>query len=146
MCKRGGGESSEYVERRLGRKSDFAHSKSVHETQTTEGESEQAVSLMTPQEITELSENEILVVHRNLKPFRAKRMNWLNYPSLKRLGAIPPPEAKPLPPPPAIEPITGKPAIKTEFVDIDEMSSRHSSRYLGKEEMQDQQEEEQTEE
>ena len=42
-------ESSEYVERRLGRKSDFAHSKSVHETQTTEGESEQAVSLMTPQ-------------------------------------------------------------------------------------------------
>src|SRR3954451_25101652 len=92
-------ETSEYVERRLGRTSDFAHSTSVHDDQTTESESEQAVSLLSPQEVAELSETEILCVHRNLKPFRARRMDWREYEELKQLTTIPPPPLQALPAP-----------------------------------------------
>src|SRR5918912_4597263 len=84
-------ETSEYVERRLGKTSDFAHGTSVHEDQTTESESEQAVSLLSPQEVAELSETEILCVHRNLKPFRARRMDWREYEALAALTKMPAP-------------------------------------------------------
>jgi hypothetical protein len=41
-------------------------------SETAEGETEQAVSLMTVQEITQLAESEIIGVHRNLRPFSGK--------------------------------------------------------------------------
>ena len=54
-------ETSEYIEKRMGRKSEYAHSKTMHgNDEAAEGESEQAVSLMTVQDITELSETEII--------------------------------------------------------------------------------------
>jgi type IV secretory pathway TraG/TraD family ATPase VirD4 len=46
FTRQSGLETSEYVERRLGRTSDFAHGTSVHDDQMTESESEQAVSLL----------------------------------------------------------------------------------------------------
>jgi type IV secretory pathway TraG/TraD family ATPase VirD4 len=49
------------------------------------GEVEQAVSLMTVQDIAELDDDEIIVLHRNRKPIRAKRMDWR-----ARLTAEPP--------------------------------------------------------
>jgi type IV secretory pathway TraG/TraD family ATPase VirD4 len=77
-------ETSEYIEKRMGRKSEYAHSKTLHEDrETAEGESEQAVPLMTVQDITELTDTEIIGIHRNLTPFRAKRMDWRQFPTLE---------------------------------------------------------------
>jgi type IV secretory pathway TraG/TraD family ATPase VirD4 len=97
--------SSEYVTRRLGQKSDYAHATSTHDTQTTESASEQAVALLTPQEVAELSETEILCMHRNLKPFRARRMDWREYAALKALVQIEVPPLPKLPPAPRILPL-----------------------------------------
>jgi len=100
-------ETSEYIEKRMGRKSEYAHSKTLHvDRETAEGESEQAVSLMTVQDITELSETEIIGIHRNLKPFRAKRMDWREYPHLNNRTTIPAPRLPQLPPAPDIPPLS----------------------------------------
>jgi type IV secretion system protein VirD4 len=99
-------ETSEYIEKRMGRKSEYAHSKTLHGAEeTAEGESEQAVPLMTVQDITELSETEIIGIHRNLKPFRAKRMDWREFPSLAARTKLPPPKLPKLPPAPEIAPL-----------------------------------------
>jgi type IV secretory pathway TraG/TraD family ATPase VirD4 len=96
-------ETSEYIEKRMGRKSEYAHSKTLHEDrETAAGESEQAVSLMTVQDITELSESEIIGIHRNLKPFRAKRMDWRVFLHLVKRTKIPPPQLPVVPPAPEI--------------------------------------------
>jgi type IV secretion system protein VirD4 len=99
-------ETSEYIEKRMGRKSEYAHSKTMHGSEeTAEGESEQAVPLMTVQDITELSETDIIGIHRNLKPFRAKRMDWRQFPRLDARTKLPPPELPKLPPAPKIAPL-----------------------------------------
>jgi type IV secretory pathway TraG/TraD family ATPase VirD4 len=55
--------TSEYVEKRLGKKSEFAHSKTMHgDEERSVGEVEQAVSLMTVQDIAELDDDEIIVL------------------------------------------------------------------------------------
>ena len=80
--------TSEYVEKRLGKKSDFAHSKTSHGHDAhSEGEVEQAVPLMTVQDVAELDDEEIIILHRNRKPIRAKRMDFRNSPELARLTA-----------------------------------------------------------
>jgi type IV secretory pathway TraG/TraD family ATPase VirD4 len=110
------------VERRLGRTSDFAHGTSVHEDQITESASEQPVSLLSPQEVAELAETDILCVHRNLKPFRAHRMDWREYDALKKLTTIPSPPLQALPAPPQIQPLAATTApAQTDFIDIDEI-------------------------
>jgi len=40
---------------------------------------------MTVQDIAELADEEIIVLHRNRKPIRAKRMDWRDFPQLARL-------------------------------------------------------------
>ena len=128
FTRQSGLETSEYVERRLGRTSDFAHATSVHDDQTTESESEQAVSLLSPQEVAELSETEILCVHRNLKPFRARRMDWREYDELKQLTKIPPPPLQALPAPPQIPPLAATTApARIDFIDIDEIQRKQHS-------------------
>jgi type IV secretory pathway TraG/TraD family ATPase VirD4 len=100
-------ETSEYIEKRMGRKSEYAHSKTLHQDRETgEGESEQAVSLMTVQDITELTDTEIIGIHRNLKPFRAKRMDWREFPHLVKRTKTPPPQLPALPPAPEILPLS----------------------------------------
>jgi hypothetical protein len=70
------------VEKRLGKKSDFAHSKTTHGHEAhSEGEVEQAVSLMTAQDVAELADEEIIILHRNRKPIRAKRLDFGIFPS-----------------------------------------------------------------
>jgi type IV secretion system protein VirD4 len=85
-------ETAKYIEERLGRKSDYAHSQTSREGKTTsQGQSEQGVPLMTAQEIMCLKNEEIIGFHSNLKPFRAKRMDWRDIPLLKlRLTLTPP--------------------------------------------------------
>jgi type IV secretion system protein VirD4 len=112
-------DTSEYIEKRIGRKSEYAHSKTMHGTEeTVEGESEQGVPLMTVQDITQLSETEIIGIHRNLKPFRARRMDWRDYPHLAARTKLLPPELRQLPPAPDIPPLRAR--EEPAFFDIDE--------------------------
>jgi type IV secretory pathway TraG/TraD family ATPase VirD4 len=57
--RRSGLATSEYVEKRLGKRSDYAHSKTTHgHEEHSEGEVEQAVPLMTAQDVAELADEE----------------------------------------------------------------------------------------
>jgi hypothetical protein len=73
---------------------------------------------MTVQDISELSETDIIGIHRNLKPFRAKRMDWRQFPNLVARTKLPPPALARLAPVPEIPPLTNEQT--PEFFDLDE--------------------------
>jgi type IV secretion system protein VirD4 len=91
-------ETAEYLERCLGRKSDYAHSQTIREgEETSEGRMEQGIPLLTAQEIKQMQDEDIIGFHRQLPPFLATRMDWRRFPILKERQALPPPELFPLP-------------------------------------------------
>ena len=91
-------ETAEYLERCLGRKSDYAHSHTIREgEETSEGRMEQGIPLMTAQEIKQMPDEQIIGFHRQLPPFLATRMDWRRFPFLRERQAIPPPVRSPLP-------------------------------------------------
>jgi type IV secretion system protein VirD4 len=91
-------DTAEYLERCLGRKSDYAHSHTMREgTETSQGRSEQGIPLMTAQEIKQLPDEEIIGFHRQLPPLRATRMDWRRFPILVKRRSMPPPALSMLP-------------------------------------------------
>jgi type IV secretion system protein VirD4 len=91
-------DTAEYLERCLGRKSDYAHSHTSREgEETSEGWMEQGIPLMTAQEIKQLPDEDIIGFHRQLPPFMAKRMDWRQFPVLREQQAMPPPTLPVLP-------------------------------------------------
>jgi type IV secretion system protein VirD4 len=91
-------ETATYLEGRLGRRSDFARSLTEHEgAQTSQGQSEQGVPLLTAQAITQLGDTELIGFHRHLPPFRATRMDWRAFSRLVSRRALAPPLLAPLP-------------------------------------------------
>jgi hypothetical protein len=52
---------------------------------------------MTAQDIKQLRDDDIIGFYRLLPPFRAKRMDWRNFPSLTLRQAIPAPQLVTLP-------------------------------------------------
>ena len=83
----------------LGEKTEWSHSRTdYHGIKASEGVTEKGVSLMTAQAIRGLKDEEILVRHRDLWPFKAHRMKPSHYPELERRIRIKPPPVKPLPP------------------------------------------------
>lgn len=92
-------ETAAYLERALGRTSEYAHSQTEREGErVSQGLSEQAVPLMTAREISELSDTDIIGFHRRLPPFRAKRMDWRRFPEIARRRGLLPPPLSALPP------------------------------------------------
>lgn len=92
-------QTSLHLEHTLGRRSEYARSHTEREgTQVSEGRTEQAVPLLTAQEIQQLHDHQIIGFHRRLPPFRARRMDWRRYPTLTHRRAIPPPALSKLPP------------------------------------------------
>ena len=91
--------TAEFLERRLGRKSGWAQSKTTHEgTETSQGSSEYGIPLMTAQEIMQMGDEEIIAFHSNLPPIRAKRMDWRKIPALEQRRSTTAPELPVLPP------------------------------------------------
>jgi len=91
-------DTADYLSHCLGRKSDYAHSETSREGATaSEGKTEQGVPLMTPEQIKQLRDEDIIAFHSNLPPFMAKRMDWRRYPTLRQRRALPPPQLLPLP-------------------------------------------------
>jgi type IV secretion system protein VirD4 len=92
-------DTADYLEHCLGRKSDYAKSQTLRDgTATIEGRAEQGVPLLTAWEIKQLRDEEIVAFHRLLPPFRAKRMDWRNYPLLREQRSLPAPAIPSLPP------------------------------------------------
>jgi type IV secretion system protein VirD4 len=115
-------DTAEYLERCLGRKSDYAKSQTLREgTETSEGRAEQGIPLMTAWEIKQLKDEEIIGFHRNVPPFRARRMDWRRFPLLVQRQLIPPLELSPLPKLDLQLPLLGQavPAFPNGFIDPD---------------------------
>ena len=69
----------------FGLKSGFAHSESEHHGETTStGSSEREVPLLTPQQIMQLPDWQMIGFHRNLPPFLTRVIRWFKNPELVR--------------------------------------------------------------
>jgi type IV secretion system protein VirD4 len=113
-------DTAEYVQKRGGMKSEYAHSKTMHgHIEAAEGEVEQAVSLVTQQDVTELDLDEIIFFHRNLKPYRGKRVDVRKFPELYMQTKLPPPVLSALPEPPDIPILEEKVAVSDAFGPVD---------------------------
>jgi type IV secretion system protein VirD4 len=82
----------------LGWRSAFTRSQTIRDGQeASESLTEHAVHLLTPRDIYELALDEVLILHSNRKPIRAKRMDWQNSQELTRRRAMTAPLVHPLP-------------------------------------------------
>jgi len=90
--------TANHLEERLGQKTVLAQSQTTHAgTQTSEGQAERSIPLLTAWEIQRMADEDIIGFHRALPPFRAKRMDWRAFPHLVRRTKIPPPSLPRLP-------------------------------------------------
>lgn len=93
-------KTAEYLEYCLGKTSAYASSKTTHHgSETSQGQSEQGVPLLTAWDIQRMEDDRILVFHRELPPFQAKRMDWRTSPLLTSRQRMQPPFLSPLPAP-----------------------------------------------
>jgi type IV secretion system protein VirD4 len=119
-------QTAEHLERALGRRSGFAHSQTTHEGEAaSEGASEQAVPLLTAQEIKQMADTDVIGFHRSLPPFRARRMDWRRFPVLTSRRDIPPPELPALPPLEEALPTSawqGRGEVLSPYIDPDQVN------------------------
>jgi type IV secretion system protein VirD4 len=91
--------TARYLEEELGRRSAYSHSQSTREGgHETQGMAEQGIALMTANQIKQMDDADIIVFHHNLPPFRARRMNWLEHPLLRKRQGMALPTLSPLSP------------------------------------------------
>jgi type IV secretory pathway TraG/TraD family ATPase VirD4 len=87
-----------YLQERLGKQSAYAHSTTERErVEASQGLSEQAIPLLTAQDIMQLKDEEMIGFHRRLPPFKISRMDWRHHPTLQQRRKIPAPRLSPLP-------------------------------------------------
>ena len=94
----GNRSTGKYLEDTLGERSGFAHSETEHEGErSSESKSERSVPLLSAWDIQRMGDSQIIGLHRDIPPFRAQRMNYLNFPQLLRRSKIPAPPVHQLP-------------------------------------------------
>jgi len=97
-------ETAKSIADTLGLASGFSRSETLREGElSSEGRSETGVPLSTAQDIREQAENAVIILFKNLKPARGRRMDWREFPMLRERRSIPPPEVNQLPPLPEIQ-------------------------------------------
>jgi type IV secretion system protein VirD4 len=85
------------LEDSLGLKSEYAHSEHSRDGhETSEGKSEQAIPLIPAYLVSQMQDTDIIGFHRNLPPFKGKRLDWRDFPHLARRTQIKAPEVKPI--------------------------------------------------
>ena len=92
--------TANFIEEALGYKSGFAHSKNEHERGTSNGENETKIPLMPAHEIKMIGNDEIIGFRSDYWPFRAKRLDWRDFPELKQRANLTTPRIPVLPPVP----------------------------------------------
>ena len=91
--------TAKYLEERLGSRSAYAHSTTSRDgEETSEGLAERAIPLLAAQEISQLSDKEIIGFHRHLPPFKITRVDWRQHPTFTQRQSIPAPQLSALPP------------------------------------------------
>ncbi len=89
--------TAQYLETRLGRRSAYAHTTTDQKNgHSSESQSEQAVPLLTAQDVQRLKDEEVICFHRALPPFKLQRMDWRQHPILQKRRSAPAPELPPL--------------------------------------------------
>ena len=83
--------TANFIEEALGYKSGFAHSKNEHENGTSNGENETKIPVMPAHEIKMIGNDEIIGFRSDYWPFRAKRLDWRDFPELKKRANLPTP-------------------------------------------------------
>jgi len=70
--------TAEYLEKRLGKVSAFAQSTTSDPcgTERSQSRSEQAISLLTAQQIMQFDDEQVIAFHRRLPPIQAQRIDW----------------------------------------------------------------------
>lgn len=87
-----------YLEERLGYRSAWAHSKTRHGSEeTSEGEQERPIPVLSRQEILQLPDEAVIGFCRNLPPFKEQRVDWRRFATLTARQKIAPPQLPPLP-------------------------------------------------
>jgi type IV secretory pathway TraG/TraD family ATPase VirD4 len=120
----GSQETAEYLERCLGRTSEYAHSQTKRDgIKVSLGLSEQGVPLMTSREISQMGDTETITFHRNIPPMKLTRMDWRNSPLLKRRHNIKPTLLPTLPPLTDLEIRNTDPLIDDRLIDPDKIAS-----------------------
>jgi type IV secretion system protein VirD4 len=90
--------TAKHIAEWLGDKSEYAHSTTSKEgEEVQEGLTERGVPLLTAQEISQLSDEEIICFHRRLPPIKITRMDWRRHEVMKQRHGIPVPELSALP-------------------------------------------------
>jgi type IV secretory pathway TraG/TraD family ATPase VirD4 len=116
-------QTAEYLERCLGRRSEFAHSKTTREAGAgSTGLSEQSVPLMTAGEIKQMGDTEVVGFHRNLPPMRLTRMDWRRHSQLVQRRDMPSPKLTSLPPLTELHLRNTDPLIDDDLVDPDKIN------------------------
>ena len=70
----------------LGLTSGYSHSETLREGLSSEGRAEQAVAVLTPRELMEMGDRDIIFFYKNLKPARGRRLEHWGFPCLKNGG------------------------------------------------------------
>jgi type IV secretory pathway TraG/TraD family ATPase VirD4 len=87
------------LERSLGYRSGYARSETLHSGQeTSEGRAERPVPLLSSQDVTQLTDSEVIAFHHNLRSMRLSRLDWREHPVLIQRRSIKPPSVEQLPP------------------------------------------------
>ncbi len=90
--------TAQHLEVKLGRQSAYAHSTTERQgAETAQGLLEQAIPLLTAQEIMQLPDDFVICSHRRLPPFKINRMDWRDHPALIQKRTIPAPQLPTLP-------------------------------------------------
>ena len=91
-------QTAKYLEDRLGSVSAYARSHTLHHgDETSEGRSERPIPLLSSQDITLMSDDQVIAFHRNYRPMRLTRCDFRQHPILDKRRRIPPPTLSPLP-------------------------------------------------
>ncbi len=108
--------TAKYLEDSLGSQSAYARSTTAKDgAETSTGESERPVPLLTAQEIKQLKDEDIIGFHRRLPPFQITRCDWRRNELLQRKRTISPPTL------PELMPIADIPIAAAEDFSLDDL-------------------------
>src|SRR3954452_21851540 len=73
----GNRETAKAIEELCGEVSRFAHSETAyHGKDASEGKSEKAVPVLSAWDVRRMQDEEVVILHRQLPPFKARRIDW----------------------------------------------------------------------
>ncbi len=112
--------TASYLAERLGSISAYAKTISLRDGEETgEGRAERPIPLLSAQQILQLPDDAVIGFHRNLPPFRLRRMDWRELPELAKRRSLAPPQLPSLPLVPDFRLPNRNGSKRRSFLDLD---------------------------